>query len=239
MDDIGSDSFYQGDDYQKLHPDWHAEDGPGKAKDIWHGMLDALGQNSRLRICEVGCGTGAILAGLSQLFANERPSVQLELVGMDIAPYAIEAGRKMFPSLDLRSQNFLDTPEHFDVILFCDVLEHLENPFEFLRKARSVGQHMVVRQPLQGDLGVYRLNSYPKLIEGLGHIQYFNSRSFPAICAQTGWLASDLRLVAPWDMHTFKGRRSLAKTSIAKLVSPSWMSFLTSGYYLNGSFRRT
>ncbi|WP_164940536.1 class I SAM-dependent methyltransferase [Bradyrhizobium zhanjiangense] len=229
--------------YEELHPDWHAADGPGKALDIWIGLEDAVKQtiaqgNTAFSFCDIGCGTGAVSAAVASLLKERYPQLQVRAAGFDVAPYAISRGRHLFPDLDLRVQDLMTIDEHFDAVLFCDVFEHLENPFAFLRRAAEVGRFMIVRQPLQGDFGMFRGSAYENVISSLGHIQFFNVRSFTAIAKQAGWVQSRLELVAPWEMNTYKGGRpSLLKRTLAS-ANREVASFLSSGFYLNGSFVR-
>jgi 2-polyprenyl-3-methyl-5-hydroxy-6-metoxy-1,4-benzoquinol methylase len=75
----------------------------------------------RLRVCELGCGTGGNLVSIAD---------QHEIVGVECSPQALEYARRSlgnrvrFGSLpheiDLPSQSF-------DVVLMTDVLEHIEN----------------------------------------------------------------------------------------------------------------
>ena len=236
---VKASSIYEGATYHAMHDEWHAPDGPGKARDIWPGMEDAISRrrSDSFTILEVGCGTGAVLDGLRALVREAYPDMSLRLAGLDISPIAIELGKERFPYLDLSVGDFLDCHEPVDAIVFCDVLEHLENPFEFLRHANVLSPVMILRQPLQGDLGIFRKTAYDDAIRSLGHIQFFNARSLDAIAAFTGWTPSVVELAAPWEMKTAREKPDALKAFLTKRAR-GMMSFLTSGFYINGSYIR-
>jgi SAM-dependent methyltransferase len=234
--------LYKSGAYSEQHNSQHIDDGPGKALDVWDGCEDAvkgllLQQKTRISICEVGCGTGVNLRSIRALIKNKYPDLILDTVGIDIADYALDIGRREFPENRLISGDFLELEENFDIILFSDVLEHLENPFAFMKQAERLSTYMVVRQPLQGNIGFFTKNLYPYAIEHWGHIQFFNFYSFQAIAAFCGWRASKISLVPFWGLHTNKTRPNALKSMLSKW-NPVLMSLFTSGFYLNGSFRR-
>jgi SAM-dependent methyltransferase len=233
---------YKSGAYADQHSGWHIDDGPGKALDVWDGIEDAIAglilqQKTRISICEVGCGTGAILRSIRALVEEKYPDLAVDTMGIDIADCALEIGRREFPEIRLISGDFLGLAEKFDIILFADVLEHLENPFAFMKHAEKLSSYMVVRQPLQGNIGLFTKNLYPFAIDHWGHIQFFNYRNFQAIAAFCGWKASKISLVPDSELKTSKTRPNVLKSMLSKW-NPVLMSQFVSGFYLNGSFRR-
>jgi SAM-dependent methyltransferase len=79
------------------------------------------GSNRRLRVCELGCGTGGNLAAI----ANEH-----DVTGVECSPHALRYAQQ---SLGTRVRygslpHEIDLPpESFDVVLMADVLEHIED----------------------------------------------------------------------------------------------------------------
>lgn len=75
----------------------------------------------RLRICDLGCGTGGNLAAL----AGEH-----EVVGVECSPLALDYARRRLGDRVLSGSmpHGVDLPaESFDVVLLTDVLEHIED----------------------------------------------------------------------------------------------------------------
>lgn len=224
--------IYNNGEYKSKNPTWHTEDAPGKAADLLASIQAAIAGESHPTILEVGCGTGGVLASLRGAI-GAGPSY----VGIDVAAEPVEQGVRSHPGITLRVQDFLDFHDHVRVVIFSDVLEHLENPTQFMRHARAIADCLVVRQPLQGDLGVFRTNGYGAAIEDLGHIQFFSSRSFIALAGMAGWKEEHLQLVAPWDLKTQRAAKPPLPKRLLARWHPDYASMLTSGFYLVGSFR--
>ena len=85
-----------------------------------------------LRVLEIGCGEGVVLEKLNEHY---------EVWGLDFNKEAIHIakskGLRVFPTTieAFKAQN----PERkFDVVAFFHVIEHLENPVEFLTDIRGI-----------------------------------------------------------------------------------------------------
>jgi SAM-dependent methyltransferase len=78
------------------------------------------------RVLEIGCSSGRVL---STIKAATR-------VGVDYDTAAIQLGRREHPELTLiagEARDYLDAAEPFDVLILSHVLEHIEDPEQFLR----------------------------------------------------------------------------------------------------------
>ena len=89
------------------------------------------GSTSYRRILDAGCGTGGTLDAVADLG---------EAWGVDISPDALDFCRgRGHTNLKLCSADALDFPDaSFDVVLSCDVLEHLDDDGKALREIRRV-----------------------------------------------------------------------------------------------------
>src|SRR5258707_2708565 len=79
------------------------------------------GSSRRLRVCELGCGTGGNLVAI----ADEH-----DVVGIECSPEALNYARQSLGDRVRfgRLPDELDLPlDSFDVVLMTDVLEHIEN----------------------------------------------------------------------------------------------------------------
>lgn len=83
-------------------------------------------------IIAVGCATGHML----EPFMNDG---FYPVVGVEIAPWIVESGRKLLPTLDLRLGDFNDMniDEKFDFAMFWDSFEHLQYPNKTLSKLHN------------------------------------------------------------------------------------------------------
>jgi 2-polyprenyl-3-methyl-5-hydroxy-6-metoxy-1,4-benzoquinol methylase len=79
------------------------------------------GSNRRLRVCELGCGTGGNLTAIAE---------DHDVVGVECSPHALDYARQSLGSrvrLGSLPHKIDLPPNSFDVVLITDVLEHIEN----------------------------------------------------------------------------------------------------------------
>lgn len=102
-----------------------------------------------VRVADVGCGTGHLLAAV----AAAAPSVHT-LTGIDRSAAAIRRARELLPDatliVDAVPSNEIGELAPFDLVLCCEVLEHVSNPEEirdFLFALCARGGHVVVTVP--------------------------------------------------------------------------------------------
>jgi len=179
---------YTSHDYLHNNPTWDMEDSPWKARKV----MELLSYTNRApsSICEVGCGAGGILAELRKVFPDS------ELFGYDIAPdaarfWAHHAWAKIsFEVGDLFEMN----QRRFDVLLLIDVIEHLENPFSFLRRLRAYGRLFVFHFPL--DLSVCNILRETPLLRArskVGHLHLFTKHLALAMLKECHYHILDCR----------------------------------------------
>ena len=126
-------NIYTNGEYFKRHPTWDVEDSSWKARHVHH-MIER-NKIGGTRIADIGCGAGGVLSELSRLM-----DPNIRYYGFDISPQAIEIARKhsndniCFKMEDLLSPN---NDEYFDILLIMDVVEHIPDHIDFLRKSRT------------------------------------------------------------------------------------------------------
>ena len=114
------------------------------------------------RVLEVGCGTGATIAVLR--------SRGCEVVGVDIAPAAVEEARRVLDAahaLDAEEEDLPYEPGYFDLLILHHVLEHMVNPWEALRRLVSY-----VRRDGYVIVGVPNIAHYRVLARLILHDQF-------------------------------------------------------------------
>lgn len=145
--------------------------------------------NSMMKICEFGCGGGALAAAIRA--KNPEP---IYYVGLEMDEAAIQRAK---PYLDLAIQCNLDLipswddndvitqalpDDYFDCVIFGDVLEHLREPADVLRQAVSKlkrGGAVIACIPNVQHWTVFAnlvLGSWPKMDSGIfdkTHIRWF------------------------------------------------------------------
>ncbi|MBI2443451.1 MAG: class I SAM-dependent methyltransferase [Candidatus Levybacteria bacterium] len=92
-------------------------------------------------ILEAGCGEGFILERLYKANIGQKQ------VGIDFSDAAIALDKKERPHLDIRKGDIYNIPfkdNAFDLVLCCEVLEHLENPQKALSELHRVTRQYVI-----------------------------------------------------------------------------------------------
>ncbi len=180
--------IYNDNTYLNNNPDWHQEDAPFKTSKI----LQLLSNNKIPfhTVCEIGCGSGEILIQLSKKLESN-----IEFHGVDISAAAIEIAKKKetdqvkFELKDF-TQSALIAP--YDLLLVIDVIEHIENYFEFLQNIASKGKYTLFHIPL--DMSFWSLFREQMLIESkdrIGHIHNFTEDFIISILQDKGFKLID------------------------------------------------
>jgi SAM-dependent methyltransferase len=246
MNDVSQNiSRYLAGDYKALHPGWHAEDAPMKARDLLNPVravildMAAGKQGSALRLADVGAGVGLVLAELMGMIHLQWPEICITPTAFEISPEAAAMAKARNPGLDVRQKLLAHDDGPFDAALLVDVLEHVENPWDLLRTVHSTSEYLVVRQPLLGNFSRFRHDNYRDQRMQWGHIGYFNYRSFLDMTAACGWQPIHLNLLAPWELAANHLNRGGLGGRLFLKLNRVMASFFVDGFYLNGAFRRT
>lgn len=183
-----AEQFYIQGEYGQLNPTWHLEDSGWKASQIMR-VLD-LGVNDQdLHVCDVGCGTGGVIAALDGLLAQR--GTRARFTGYDIAGEAIQRARTMwkaranlaFECVDVLSLDRLDC----DLCLLMDVLEHLPDPLGFLVALTAKGvRELVIHVPLENNwLAIMRGRTDPRKSK-VGHLHFYDTHSAISLLERAG-----------------------------------------------------
>lgn len=94
-------------------------------------------------VLEIGCAYGHIANAVAQKAKS--------VTAIDIRSDAIEKAKKQFDrsNLSFINQDFLSFPETecFDVVILSNVVEHISDRKEFLKKAARIGKRLLIRVP--------------------------------------------------------------------------------------------
>jgi len=170
---------YVNGEYIAAHPTWHAEDSPYKATQV--GMILREAGISPASIVEVGCGAGGVVAAL----AREFPGAQCR--GYEISPDAFRmCGRHALPNLQYILGDYADTEGLADVVVSCDVLEHVEDYLGFIRMLGARSRHVVLNVPMDISVANVLLKRFGYARAKSGHLHYFTKETALASVAQAG-----------------------------------------------------
>jgi 2-polyprenyl-3-methyl-5-hydroxy-6-metoxy-1,4-benzoquinol methylase len=187
-------------------------------------------------LCELGCGTGAIICEL------QRRGVAQEYPAIDYSVDAISYLKERTSGINCIAADITDRSFRIagviDVVVLSHVIEHLEDPLSFLRSSalRVSPLHIVVEVPLE-DLWFGRFKNLfrDRLVSSTGHVQFYTPSSFRNCLEEGGWRIIDHRRYVPVLSHeimrflrkkdNLSGVRSAVKTTgsyLARLTYPVW-----------------
>lgn len=212
--------MYSDGSYLSKNPSWDAEDAPYKAS-----FIVQLLQKNKIplqTVSEVGCGSGAILL---QLQKELSPTIQY--FGYDISADAYEICKKYENEhLHFFHQDYtlLQNAAPNDVQLVIDVIEHVEDYFQFLKKIKNKAKYTVFHIPL--DMCIWTLFREKMLIEAkerIGHINIFTEQFILSVLEDNGYTILDKVFTKPLSNNqSLKEKLITAKRNFLFALSPSF-----------------
>ncbi|HKV63631.1 MAG TPA: class I SAM-dependent methyltransferase [Candidatus Acidoferrum sp.] len=159
-----------------------------------NGLMYLRGEHTG-RLLEIGCGSGAFLAGMQQL------GWQVE--GIDTDPQAIEIASRNY-SLRVRKGSLWEhryPTASFDAVVMCHVFEHLPDPRALLSECRRIlapGGTLVITTPNIQSLGHRKFQSSWIHLDPPRHLHIFSLDSLRSIVTDSGLVPKTLRSTARW-----------------------------------------
>ena len=131
------------------------------------------------KIAEVGSGPGPFLLPFAEsLRASGLAPV---LAAFDISPSAIAEGRARSDARHLAIEwhvgSAADMPAGWDYIFVMDVLEHLENPAQFLRDLTEKSSYVILHLPIEQSLAHMLMSRPRQSFETFAHLQFYSLES--------------------------------------------------------------
>lgn len=156
-------------------------------------MRAMVPQSPRMRILDVGCGTGVNAASFSKSGH--------QIVGIDISPVAVERYRaRGFEGhvCDIEAEPLPFEPGSFDLIYASEVIEHCADTSAFLRELNRM-----LRQGGQLLLSTPNSAFWPYRILGVvgrtvtdvqhpGHVRFFSRRGLSSAIEKAGFKITDM-----------------------------------------------
>jgi ubiquinone/menaquinone biosynthesis C-methylase UbiE len=133
-------------------------------------------------ILEIGCGSGRILSQFKNQFGVAQG------YGIDISEKAVSFARDHhkdceFSVLNIDQNDLSYKDSEIDIVLLCDIVEHVTDVNHLLREAVRVGKHVVIKVPLEKTLMEYIMtlcgrDTSINRRHVLGHIHSFSQGFF-------------------------------------------------------------
>jgi 2-polyprenyl-3-methyl-5-hydroxy-6-metoxy-1,4-benzoquinol methylase len=166
-------------------------------------LTDFVTKAAPQSIHEIGCGEGYWVLRWQELGFEAR--------GCDFSSKVIEIARKNAKNHKLsmslfKTRSIYDLAQDVDaadLIVCCEVLEHLERPEEGLRALqRVVGRYLIVsvpREPIWCVLNLARGKYIADFGNTPGHIQHWSKRGFVALVSKY-FEVVEVKIPLPWTM---------------------------------------
>lgn len=220
--------IYNDHTYLTNNPTWHEEDAIFKAD-----RIERILRKHPIKfesVCEVGCGSGEILVQLQKRFPDAH-----KWIGYDISSDAIAiAERKSNENLtfELKDIQLVAKEINYDLMLIIDVIEHLDNYFNFLDSIVEKSRYFVFHIPL--DMCLWSLMREGILIESkkrVGHIHNFTEDFIKSILNDHGFKIIGQIYTEPIaKVHSFKQQIVNVMRNILDMINP-WLCSKTLGGY--------
>jgi len=130
-------------------------------------------------VLEVGCGEGHITARLAERYGREN------VLGTDISPEILDIARREHPGLRFEVGSVHDLGadgKRWDLIVACEVFEHLDEPARALRAlASATGRALLLtvpREPVWRALNMLRGKYWSRLGNSHGHVNHWSRSAF-------------------------------------------------------------
>lgn len=182
---------YTQGDYLAANPGWHEEDAAWKVAQVSRMM--ARHPETIASFCDVGCGTGLC----TQLLRTVFPSAEAD--GFELSPQAFELARqRAVPGLRFHNATPFGSGSMYDLAVSLDVVEHVEDPFTFIRGMAAISRAVLLHVPLDMN-GLAVLREWPILAarRDVGHLHYFSRGTALALLRDCGLEIID-EMYTPW-----------------------------------------
>jgi 2-polyprenyl-3-methyl-5-hydroxy-6-metoxy-1,4-benzoquinol methylase len=172
-------------------------------------LSELVAQAAPASIHEVGCGEGYWVLRWNRSGLDARGSdfsgKAIELARLNAAQQGVAAER-----FAVRSVYELEPGrDGADLVVCCEVLEHLERPEEALRRLQGVvSRHLIVsvpREPIWRVLNLARAKYIGSLGNTPGHLQHWSTRAFTQLVARYFEVVA-VRTPLPWTMALCRRR---------------------------------
>ena len=162
---------------------------------------ELLSRISANRVLDVGCGEGFLLAQIQDDLPEAR------VTALDLDPATVAESRDCCPSAGVLVADAEQLPfptGSFDLVVACEVLEHLPHPHQAVAEFRRVLADdgvllaSVPWEPVWRMLNVARGAYLSDWGNTPGHLNHFSRRDFLQLVEQSGFRVREIRRPFPW-----------------------------------------
>ena len=153
---------------------------------------------SKMSLLEIGCGMGDFLL--------EAQSKGFRVSGLEVTDHLVDFANRRLGVSSIQ-KGFIETAdfqnESFDIIAFFDVIEHVRNPVDFMRRVQSLlkknGRVFLVTPSL--DSWSAKLLGKNWMEYKVEHLSYFNKKSLSLLLEKAGF--DHIRFIPNYKILSF------------------------------------
>lgn len=175
---------------------WESSENPCSNEYITPKILEILKSYNVNRVCDLGCGNGAL--------ANQLHKADFQVVGVEYDAAGVDLARTLQPEINFYNLGVQDDPQliikeegaFFDAVVSTEVIEHLFSPHLLPIFARGLllkGGYLVISTPYHGYLKNLALSIFDKwdfhhtpLWHG-GHIKFWSRKTLTLLLESNGF----------------------------------------------------
>lgn len=153
-------------------------------KKTYADFLDVLKKhtpNDNVSMFEVGCATG--------FFMNMGAEIGWNVEGIDISSYAILKAKEKKLAAQVGTLETYEPKQQFDVVVMQDVIEHVKDPIDTMRRAISLlknGGIIALSTPDAGSMWAKTLGRYWHAFVPPQHLFYYNTSNLSSMLEKHG-----------------------------------------------------
>ena len=165
-------------------------------------VSDLASSVSPISILEIGCGEGHVTKLLLEATDANIQAMDISDTVLDMARRAVANSRRVaFENCNICA---IDSNKHqVELIVCCEMLEHLENPNEGLEKLASIAAPYILlsvpREPIFKAMNFARGAYFLQFGNSPGHLQHWSKKEFLHFVAQA-FDITEIRSPLPWTV---------------------------------------
>ncbi len=150
---------------------------------------------------EIGCGEGFVTKHIHDL--------GFRVIGADISDEALRIAKKMFPEIEFLNIDIYEVDKFgkWDLIVCCEVLEHLNEPERALKVMKKASNYMLIsvpNEPFFRIANLCRLKYLKHLGNTPGHINHWTMISFRRFLKQFNFKEIKFKTSSVWQFALCK-----------------------------------
>lgn len=164
-------------------------------------LIEAKSANIKT-ICEIGCGEGELLKIIHHYLPNAK------IYATDIGPSVIKQAKDntnnipiLFSVQNAEKLNYKN--QQFDLVICCEVLEHLKNPQLALNEIQRIGKSAILSVPIEPwwrILNFMRFKYISYFGNTPGHLNHWSVKKFKKMLSPM-FAITKTKNTFPWQMY--------------------------------------